>query len=283
MTAVETLLSCPFKFFAERLLRIAPLEEITIGISPLERGETLHKILALITNTLRSQKIPLGDQKAVEKTITHCVHKVISNKSNNPHWLVEKVRLIGEEEGLGGLLGTWLETERERWEKGWRWEKEEISFDDLLFPSWSFSVRGRIDRIDFNETLAEVCCWDYKTGSLPAAHDISKNFLAPQLPLYLLALKSLSELQKKSLEGLRAGYIGLKSEGEFAMREPWAEASAWEACLPDWEKEIGRIGERLKGGEFPPDPRPEPRGKNQGACTYCPYKSLCTYWKSNER
>jgi ATP-dependent helicase/DNAse subunit B len=262
------------------LLRIAPLDEIVIGISPLEKGETLHEILALITNTLRLQEIPLGDQKAVEKTITHCVHTVIGNKSDNPHWLVEKMRLIGEEEGLGGLLGTWLETERERWEKGWRWEKEEISFDDLLFPSWSFSVRGRIDRIDFNETLAEVCCWDYKTGILPTPKDISKNFLAPQLPLYLLALKTMNELQKKSLGGSRAGYIGLKSEGEFALKEPWAEASAWEICLPDWEKEIGRIGERLKEGDFPPDPRPEPKGKNQGACTYCPSKNLCTYWKS---
>ena len=105
MTAVETLLACPFKFFAERLLRIAPLDEIVIGISPLEKGETLHEILALITNTLRLQEIPLGDQKAVEKTITHCVHTVIGNKSDNPHWLVEKARLIGEEEGLGGLLG----------------------------------------------------------------------------------------------------------------------------------------------------------------------------------
>ena len=280
VTAVETLLACPFKFFTERLLRIAPLDEIVIGISPLEKGETLHEILALITHTLRLQEIPLGDQGAIEKTITHCVHTVIGNKSDNPHWLVEKVRLIGEEEGLGGLLGTWLETERERWEKGWRWEKEEISFDDLLFPSWSFSVRGRIDRIDFNDTLAEVCCWDYKTGILPTPKDISKNFLAPQLPLYLLALRTMDELQKKSLGGSRAGYIGLKSEGEFALKEPWAEASAWEICLPDWEKEIGRIGERLKEGDFPPDPRPEPKGKNQGACTYCPYKNLCTYWKS---
>jgi len=280
VTAVETLLACPFKYFAERLLRIAPLEEITIGISPLEKGETLHQILALITKTLRREAIPLTDQKAVQTVLAHCVQEGLKDKSNNPHWLVEKWRLIGEEEGLGGLLGTWMEMERARWEKGWRWEKEEISFFDLHFPSWSFSVRGRIDRIDLNETLVEVCCWDYKTGTIPPPGDISKNFLAPQLPLYLLALKALPEWQKKSLLGFRAGYVGLKSEGELAMREPWPEASHWETCLSDWEKEIGRIGNIIKEGDFSPDPRPEPRGKNQGACTYCPYKGMCTYRKS---
>jgi ATP-dependent helicase/nuclease subunit B len=280
VTDVETLLACPFKFFAERLLRIAPLEEIALGISPLEKGEVIHKILALITKTLRLQAIPLTDQEAVQTIMKRCVHGVLKDKLNNPHWLVEKWRLIGEEEGLGGLLGTWIESERDRWKKGWRWEKEEMSFFDLYFPSWSFTVQGRIDRIDVNETQAGVCCWDYKTGSLPPSSDISKNFLASQLPLYLLALKSRPELQTKSPEGFLAGYIGLKSEGEFVMREPWPEASAWEICLPDWEKEIGRIGERIKEGNFSPDPRPEPRGKNQGACAYCPYKSLCSYWNS---
>jgi ATP-dependent helicase/nuclease subunit B len=278
VTAVETLLACPFKFFAERLLQISPLDEIVTGISPAEKGETLHKILASITKTLRSQGIPLSDQKAVETVINQCVHDILSDKSSNPHWLVEKVRLIGEGESLSGLLRLWMETERERWEKGWRWEKEEMSFFDLRFPSWSFSVQGRIDRIDFNETMGEVCCWDYKTGHLPPSNDISKNLLAPQLPLYLLALNTINELKKKSPEVSRAGYIGLKSEGEFVMREPWPESLAWETCLQAWENEISRIGEKLKALDFSPDPRPEPRGKNQGACTYCPYQDLCTYW-----
>ncbi len=280
VTAVETLLACPFKYFVEQRLRISPLDEIVIGISPLEKGETLHKILATITRTLRSRGIPLTDQKTMETVITQCVDESLGDKTSNPHWLVEKIRLIGEGESLSGLLRIWMETEKEHWERGWRWEKEEISFFDLHFPSWSFSVQGRIDRLDLNEPLGEVCCWDYKTGALPPSSDIHKNFLAPQLPLYLLALKTMDELQKKSSGSSRAGYIALKSEGEMIMKDLWPETSAWEACLPDWENEIGRIGEKLKANDFSPDPRPEPKGKNQGACTYCSYKTLCTFWKS---
>jgi ATP-dependent helicase/nuclease subunit B len=278
-TAVETLLACPFKFFVERLMRISLLEEINIGISPLEKGDTLHKILALISDSLRTKSISLTDRQKAEKWIISCVQEVLKNKIQNPHWLVEKIRLIGEGEGLGGLLGLWMDMEKERWERGWRWEKTELPFYDLRLPTWSFSVQGRIDRIDYNDNLAEVCCWDYKTGVLPSSNDISKNFLAPQLPLYLLALKSLAILRPKSPEGFRAGHIGLKSEGELIMKEPWPETSAWEACLMDWENKIGQVGEKILQGDFPPDPRPVPRGKNQGACTYCLYKSLCSYWK----
>jgi ATP-dependent helicase/nuclease subunit B len=280
VTAVETLLACPFKFFAERLLRIAPLDEISIGISPLEKGETLHRILAMITKTLRMLEIPLTDQSAVKKIADQCVQDVLKEKFANPHWQVEQNRLTGADEAQGGLLASWLEKEIMRWGNGWRWEMEEISFFDLFFPSWTFSVRGRIDRIDYNEALNEICCWDYKTGILPQPNDISKYFLAPQLPLYLMAITSFPELQKKELKGFSAGYIGLKSEGELDMREPLQGASAWETCLSDWEKEIGRIGERSKAGEFPADPKPAPRGTDLGACTYCPYKGLCTYWKT---
>jgi ATP-dependent helicase/DNAse subunit B len=279
VTAVETLLACPFHFFCAHLLGITPLEEISAGISPLERGESLHRILAMITRTLRSEAVPLTDRPAVEQRVRQCIQDVLRDKSNQPYWMVEEVRLVGEEEGLGGLLGQWLDLERERWEKGWRWEKEEIPFSELRLPEWPFSIKGRIDRIDSNEILEEACCWDYKTGRLPPPGDIRKNFLAPQLPLYLLALKSLPELRPKFVKDLRAGFVALKSEGELALKEPLPESGEWEACLADWEEAIRLAGEKMIRGDFEPAPKPEPKGKNQGACTYCPYKNLCTYWK----
>ncbi|MEW6187968.1 MAG: PD-(D/E)XK nuclease family protein [Thermodesulfobacteriota bacterium] len=279
VTAVETLLACPFQFFCANLLGIVPLEEISAGISSLEKGNTLHRILALITRTLRAEGVSLTDRPAVEQRVRHCIQEVLKDKAHQPHWLVEEVRLVGEEEGLGGLLGRWLELERERWEKGWRWEKEEIPFSGLRLPDWSFSIKGRIDRVDSNESLEEACCWDYKTGRLPSPGEISKNFLAPQLPLYLLALKSLPDLRSKFVKVRQAGFVALKSEGELALKQPLPQSGDWETCLADWEEAIRLAGEKILKGEYPPAPKPEPRGKNQGACTYCPYRCLCAYWK----
>jgi ATP-dependent helicase/nuclease subunit B len=283
VTAVESALSCPFKYFAQGLLKIIPLEEINIGISPPERGEVLHKILALITRTIRRQKTALTDEEGLSLIVHHCVQEVLKAKSHDPHWQIEQRRLIGEEKVLKGLLGVWLEQEKKRWEEGWRWETEEMAFSDLTLPSWSFSIQGRIDRVDINEKLEQVCCWDYKTGSIPQTKAIIEKFSAPQLPLYLWALKGRPDYREKFLEAFKAGYVGLKSEGEAVIQEPLKETAAWALCLTDWEREIAELGKKLLGGKFFADPRPEPRSKNEGACAYCPYGSLCTYWKSDRR
>lgn len=279
---LETALACPFRFFIEKLLRVVPLEEIIIGISPQERGETLHKILALITKTGRQGNLSLKDPDAFALQIKHYAQEVLQPKSKAPHWQIEQRRLVGGEETLGGVLRVWLEDECKRWYEGWRWEKEEISFDHLFFPSWSFSLRGRIDRIDFNETSNDVLCWDYKTGSLPQLSEIRKDFLAPQLPVYLLAVKSQPRLLNKKGQSFRAGYIGLKSEGEYAFQEIFKEASEGKDCLEAWENAIGALGRLLTAGSFPADPKPKPKGSGQGACVYCPYPGLCAFWKKEE-
>jgi ATP-dependent helicase/nuclease subunit B len=280
VTALEALLACPFKFFAGQLLSIIPLDEIVIGIAPPERGKVLHTILALITKTIRQREFYFKEAEALPLLINQCVREGLKDKSHDPHWLVEQRRLSGEGEGLGGLLGTWLESELKRFEEGWRWEKEEIPFSQLNLPSWPFSIRGRIDRIDRNEMSGEVCCWDYKTGRLPLPSHISKLFLAPQLPLYLLAVKTQPGILEKGATGFRAGFLGLKSEGEFGIQEPFKQASDWEVCLADWEKAVSQSGEILLSGVFSADPKPEPRGSDSGACSYCLYKCLCAYWKS---
>lgn len=280
VTAVESALSCPFKFFAERLLKIVPLEEIVIGISPPERGETLHNILALITRAIRRQEGALKDQESLSLIVIQCVREVLKTKSPDPHWRIEEKRLIGDEKGLKGLLGAWLQEEMKRWEEGWRWDREETAFSDFSLPSWSFSIQGRIDRVDINEKLEQVCCWDYKTGVLPQPKAIMETFLAPQLPLYLLALKTQPNFREKALEAFKAGYVGLKSEGEVVMQEPLKGTTAWEVCLSDWERELAELGNKLSGGQFLADPRPIPRTINDGACAYCHYGGMCTYWKS---
>jgi RecB family exonuclease len=279
VTALETFLSCPFKFFSRQVLALNPLEEILIGITPLEKGDVLHSILAQLTKTIRQKDGYFQEGEALYPLIAQCVKAVLLNKSGDPHWLLEQKRLLGEDADLGGLLGAWMTDERERWEKGWRWEKEEISFNNLRLPSWGLPLRGRIDRIDRNENSSEAYCWDYKTGRLPGSKDISKNFLAAQLPIYLLALKTAPDLLEKGYQKAKAGYIGLKSEGEFRVQEPFKDSEEWEACLLEWEKVVGDTEMEILSGRFPADPKPKPRGHEQGACHHCPYLCLCAYWR----
>jgi ATP-dependent helicase/DNAse subunit B len=281
VTALETFLACPFKFFAGQILGLNPLEEIIIGISPPERGEVLHTILALITKTIRQQEGYEKNSETLFPIIKQCVQMVIQGRYGDPYWLVEQRRLIGEGLGPGGLLGIWLEKEFTRREEGWRWEKEEISFPHLKLSSWSFPLKGRIDRIDYNSLSGEVCCWDYKTGHLPHSNDITKHFLAPQLPIYLWAVKKQPHYVSDPIKGLRAGYLGLRSEGEFSLQEPFKQSEDWERCLQEWEEVVKGAQKEIISGLFSADPKPEPKGSDQAACSYCPYKCLCVYWKKN--
>ncbi|MDP3028691.1 MAG: PD-(D/E)XK nuclease family protein [Deltaproteobacteria bacterium] len=275
VTAIEKAISCPFKFFADTVLRLSELPEPTIGISSQEKGNRLHRLFALFTSRMRQQGVFLTDAGQSESILKECIAEALADVTDNAYWQIERER-------WSGLLATWLCLERKRGEEGWRWLLEEANFSSLQNASWPFTVHGRIDRIDINDGERKICCWDYKTGSAPPPVDIHTHFLAPQLPLYLLALRSGKISLPVSFQSLTAGYISLKSEGEVQFSEPVKEEAGWETCLSAWEKEITSLGQRLSAGNFPADPKPIPKGNRNGACQYCPYLTLCTYWKKEE-
>ncbi|MDD5451628.1 MAG: PD-(D/E)XK nuclease family protein [Desulfovibrionales bacterium] len=275
VTAIEKAISCPFKFFADTVLRLSELPEPAIGISPQEKGNRLHRLFALFTGRMRKQAVSPTDAGQSESILKECITEVLAGVTDNPYWQIERER-------WSGLLATWLCLERKRKEEGWRWLLEEANFSSLQNAPWPFTVHGRIDRIDINDGEHKICCWDYKTGSAPPPADIHTHFLSPQLPLYLLALRSGKISLPVSFQNLTAGYISLKSEGEVQFGEPVKDEAGWETCLSAWEKEITRLGQRLSAGNFPADPKPIPKGNRNGACQYCLYLTLCTYWKKEE-
>ncbi|MEW5948751.1 MAG: PD-(D/E)XK nuclease family protein [Thermodesulfobacteriota bacterium] len=275
VTAIEKAISCPFKFFADTVLRLSELPEPAIGISPQEKGNRLHRLFARFTSRMRKQGVFLTDAGQSESILKECIAEALADVTDNPYWQIERER-------WSGLLSAWLCLERKRGEEGWRWLLEEANFSSLQNTSWPVTVHGRIDRIDINDGERKICCWDYKTGSAPPPADIHTHFLAPQLPLYLLALRNGKISLPGSFQNLTAGYISLKSEGEVRFGEPVKDEAGWEACLSAWEKEITSLGQRLSAGNFPADPKPMPEGRRNGACQYCPYLSLCTYWKKEE-
>jgi len=275
VTAIEKAISCPFKFFADTVLRLSELPEPAIGISPQEKGNRLHRLFARFTGRMREQGVFLSDAGQSESILKECIAEVLADVTDNPYWQIERER-------WSGLLATWLCLERKRKEEGWRWLLEEANFSSLQNTSWPVTVHGRIDRIDINDGERKLCCWDYKTGSAPPPADIHTHFLAPQLPLYLLALRNGKISLPVSFQNLTAGYISLKSEGEVQFGEPVKDEAGWETCLSAWGKEIADLGQRLSAGNFPADPKPIPKGNRNGACQYCPYLTLCTYWKKEK-
>ncbi|MBN2284420.1 MAG: PD-(D/E)XK nuclease family protein [Deltaproteobacteria bacterium] len=276
-TQVEAALSCPFRYFVETIAGIEPLDDAGPGIPPRERGIALHRVLSAFTRKIREAGLDVTRERAASREIIEsCVDTVLGALSRDPRWVVERERWLElKDSAQPGLLTAWLEKEAEHRLEGWQCVGEEISFQDLKLSDWPFSLRGRIDRIDVSGT-GGIACWDYKTGNLPAKADITKAFKAPQLPLYLMAVREGKtrglDINAGDVTGASAGYVQVKSLREVTFREvPEITAS-----LDEWTAVISRLGELLKEARFPAEPCPFSDVKDpEAVCRGCPVRTVC--------
>ena len=277
LSQVSTALSCPCRFLLENLLKIRELPEIEAGLDPRARGQLLHEVLARFTTAF--QEILAADQawdpERARSLLQEAARRALAPLSLDLHWQAEADRWLGE----SGLLWEWLRLERERFEAGWRWQGSEVAFQGLRGQDWPFSLRGRIDRLDYHPENADLVVWDYKSGEIPKKGKVLDDLEESQLPCYLLAVEQRRLPVLPEAASLRAGFIGLKSprshhlkhEDFGAAPEKWREAAAAFAA------KVTALGRRLAAGDFRPDPAPAPEKPHGGACQYCPYELVCGF------
>jgi RecB family exonuclease len=298
VSALATAFLCPFRFFMERVLGVCPLDELIIGISPMERGNLIHGALALFTRRCRDRGLPeKRDWKAMEILLNACSDEVLSTGDEaTPHTqeggvdehsrTVERLRWTGSERGAQGLLTAWLHLEEARLDDGWQWLCEEASFEGLSDPDWPFSVAGRVDRIDYHKENGYVL-WDYKSGAIPSRKDVLEHLIDPQVLAYLHAAK---EGQIPQISGatanevrLSGGYIGLKAASTVVLRELVNEEDGFDVLLQRWKEAVASIGSKLVSGQFGAEPGHVSReAGEEKACRYCPYRPLCGRMGSRE-
>ena len=281
LTQAQTALRCSCRFLLEILLRIRELPEMESGLSPRERGERLHQVLARFAadyNKILDQDDG-WDQPRAREVLKAAAHRLLQDMLADLHWQAEWERWLGEGEAGPGLLWKWLKKEEERFEQGWRWQGLEVRFKDLKAPDWPFALKGRIDRIDYHEEAGELVVWDYKTGKIPGAKKVFEESEEFQLPGYLLAVKRGLVPVPPGVAGLRAGFITLKSsrEKDLKYEDFEKQAARWEEVVASWAERIAALGRRLAAGDFSPQPTPAPRGRGAGACEYCPYSLVCGF------
>ncbi|MBW2631243.1 MAG: PD-(D/E)XK nuclease family protein [Deltaproteobacteria bacterium] len=267
--------TCPYLFFVESILKIEPLEKIEPDASPREKGDRIHRTLALFTQRLRERGMDMNSEKALT-LLLECVDKVLRDVADNPHWEVERRRWIGTDgDSEGGILIEWLDREIERGLEGWRCIAEESAFEKLEIEGLPFSLKGRIDRIDFSEDTG-IILWDYKTGKSPTAADIVKHLKEPQLVIYLLALLKGKipglEAYIGSHAALSAGYIQLKSAGDIRL----SPVKGIESSLDEWTMAMSRLGDMLGSGDFRAGPFPVSNvSDREKPCEECPFITMC--------
>jgi ATP-dependent helicase/nuclease subunit B len=212
ISQLETYAKCPYKYFAERILRLEPPEEPTEEIEALEMGTLLHEILFNFYKNLKEKRIIL--QNASDKDFKYAedlIFKIASEKImqanfNSPLAFYEKEKILGiSGNKKNSILFKFLEQERDN-PDGFIPEYFEIGFGNISdkenknifaksFVVSGVNVRGKIDRIDLNNETGSYKVVDYKlSGAKPNEEDLTTG-LSLQLPLYMFAAKELIKAQ----------------------------------------------------------------------------------------
>ena len=285
--------TCLFRFYAETILKVFPLDELITGISPLDRGNFLHRALALFTRRCRDQGlVGKKNETAMENLLRACSNEaLLSDVGRAVHAqrsglcqharVMERHRWMGDKDGAPGLLTEWLYLERMRLDDGWLWLCEEAPFDGLTDPDWPFSVSGRIDRIDYHKDRGFML-WDYKSGEHPTRQAVLEHFIDPQILAYMQAAKEhrIAELAKKfgANAPIAGGYITLKTPSAVRHKELTPKGGDWEQVLQKWKESVANLGKKMVLGQFEAKPHHLLNGARQEqekVCQYCPYRPLC--------
>ena len=239
---------CPFKWFADKLLRLGLPVEVDEDLNPSQIGQLYHKVLELVlAERQRDPELDITDAQLLEEKFVIAENEVIP--ANVPSWPLcrkEHVRCLKLALADPEFLPE---------------EAEPLQLEANFSGEWhGLKVQGRVDRIDL--TKNELLLIDYKTGKSrpPGIKDRNgKAQLDVQLPLY-------QEAAGPDLfpDGpvANAYYYSIRGRKKIAL-----SAKAPQHELPD---ALDRCKAHLDQGHYPVQP-----DNGRSACNYCDFDALC--------
>ncbi|WP_214083897.1 PD-(D/E)XK nuclease family protein [Methanoculleus sp.] len=301
-TALETYADCPFRFYLERVLDLAPLPEADPDLTAQERGSLVHRIAYRFYSGWKGD----GNGPVTEACYPDALRRILDAGREeadlftfeSPAWAADKEHLLGSPAAGRGLLERFLRHEAEVAASRFVPHAFEVSFglpvvpgevdaasipDAVVVPlgGETVRIRGRVDRVDVMPD-GRFMITDYKTGtSHPLLKDIEAG-KALQLPLYLRAVETLT-----GMEGVAGTYYTLR-RGQVGNRPVFWDAGLKDCfvCFPGSQRNsVGDVRELIettlswvqqylagiRGGGFPPR-------SDAGPCPgYCGFKTVCRF------
>lgn len=240
---------CPFRWFAEKALRVQPVVEPHLGLAPDVQGRLYHKVLELVLADVPGDADPrewavqkLGDaftaaEKDDEVALPHMPAwpaqrmehlEVLSRAINSDDFLAAGARVVGQEVEF-----------RANWH--------------------GLPVVGYIDRVD--QGPGGLVFIDYKTGGKPNGIKGSSGALEldVQIPIYIEAAAP------KLYPGqpVHGGYY-------YSIRKAKLLGEVGADPVPELREFADLVRHRVATGNFPVDP-----DAKQDACKYCDFEAVC--------
>ena len=285
--------TCPFSFYAERVLRLAPPEEAGEEADPLAVGSLYHQILHAFWDGHRGEPIDAGRRQAYLTELAA---------------LAETQLQAFEAWGLRANQGLWRVKRREimarllaflDWELDLAAGLTEAPVPTLLEVGFGmpgldpasrrepvqlggehgFLLKGKVDRVDRFADGGYIVL-DYKTAGTPKVKDMRAG-RDLQVPLYLRAVQQMLGPEAHPLGG---GYQSIRQQNrtQGLWRQSEAERTGvsrgrgvfadaeWESLLAASVDRATAYARAIRHGDFPVAPN--------GECPpLCPYQRVCRW------
>lgn len=267
---------CPFRAYSIHRLSAESIVEPEPGITPMERGDLLHKVMEqfweevknsdILTEQLQSGEI----DKIIYRSIESAVKIWASSKLKDERF----VEL--EKERLASLILEWtgIESQRGGFEASGTEAGINISVAGL-------NMNCRIDRLDRLESGDKVII-DYKTGGADTTDWLTERPKEPQLMLYSMtgrydgitfARLKRGDCRFKGITRNENMLPGVNPFGTDRFSQKVENVKTWKELMALWSKTVTNLAENFMNGDSKVDPRDWKL--ESSACKYCENISFC--------
>ena len=264
VSALETYLRCPFRYFARQVLKLPEERDDEPGMTPQERGQFLHQVVEKFYVAWDAEPGgPITEDNLEEALVRFRDIADAALASLPPADRAQERTLLLGSAASPGLAERLLYFEMQLPGRAIRRMVEQRAEGAFEFTSEAGTrtitlnaVADRIDVLDGNG-LRVI---DYKLNSLPDKE------IGLQLPVYGLC-------QSRTLAGEDGGARTLTAAAYFSFNHrkdaKVYEGDAVAALLADGQARLVKAVDAIERGEFPARPN-DPRD-----CNWCPYPSVC--------
>ncbi|MYA29847.1 MAG: hypothetical protein F4Y31_01265 [Gammaproteobacteria bacterium] len=247
----------PFRAFAEHRLHAAEYPRPWDGISPLDRGDIVHKLLYRLYTEFGNAASLAEALPDLEPSLEEWAAQIPRKEPPGVRPLV--LGLLGlERERAVQLALDWGRLDLERGEFSVR-ELEELAELDL----GPVTLRMRLDRVDQPASDAGALVLDYKTGrEIPLSGLNPERLRSSQLPAYALVTPDVSGVgyvflsgKQRTVKGICDPHADIPGKGKLPKLTPiskhrdFRHYASWESVLAGWREALEKAALDLSRGD----------------------------------
>ncbi len=235
VTQFRDYIACPYRFYLRNVVKLQPLSDAADELDGGAFGNLVHGVLEHFGRAEEAGLLrATTDSAAIARYLEDRLDKIAAARFGKTARAAVRVQI--EQARL--RLAAFAQWQARRAEAGWRIvfsEDSERSKEPLMAPfdvsGRPFTLRGRIDRIDYHEKLRVLAVLDYKTADAgldpQRAHRRGEEWIDLQLPLYRHLLRAAGlAVELDDLAKIELGYILLPKDSLGVKHAPadWDEA-----------------------------------------------------------